>query len=98
LANGIIQLTGTIAVPEDRLDTFRAGLAVHKRLSEEDAGCLVFRVSPDENDPCLYHVFEQFEDPPSFEAHKERTMASDWWQITSGLDRVYEEQIIEQEP
>lgn len=94
MENGIIQITGTITVPKERLDAFRAGLAIHKRLSEQDAGCLVFEVKPDENDPCLYRVFEQFEDRSSFEAHKKRTMASDWWQITSGLERAYEEQII----
>jgi len=95
MADGIIQLTGTITVPEDRLDTFRAALAVHACLSRQDPGCLVFEVTPDENDPCLYRVFEQFEDRFCFEAHKKRAMTSDWWQITKDLDRAYEEQLIE---
>lgn len=95
MADGIIQLTGTITVPKNRLDAFREALAVHARLSQQDAGCLVFEVTPDENDPCLYRVFEQFENRSYFEAHKRRAMTSDWWQATSDIDRAYQEQIIE---
>lgn len=97
MEKGIIQITGTITVPNERLDTFRAGLAIHKRLSEQDTGCLVFKVTPDASDPCLYRVFEQFEDRACLEAHIKRTMASDWWQITRSLDRDYEEQIVRRE-
>ncbi len=97
MKNGIVQITGTIVVPKDQLVAFRTGLEVHKRLSEQDRGCIIFTVTADEYDPCRYHVFEQFEDHLCFEAHKNRAMASDWWRITKALQRNYHVEVIETE-
>ena len=94
MSAGTIELTGTITVPEDRLELFRSALVVHEHLSLRDPGCLVFDVRPSAEDPCRYVVFERFEDRETFEAHKARAQASDWWRITGGFRRDYHERLV----
>ncbi|KIN60950.1 Antibiotic biosynthesis monooxygenase [Sulfitobacter noctilucae] len=69
-------------------DKVRAALYTHIQLTRAEPGCVSFEVSATE-DPLVWTVAEEFTDTEAFEAHQERTKASDWALKTAGIPRDY---------
>jgi len=83
-------LQGYIKVSDSDLDIVQAELIVHTKLSKEEAGCLVFNVTADVNDPNKFHVYEEFVDQSSFDNHQARVKASNWGNVTKNVVRHYQ--------
>lgn len=84
-----IHLDGYLIVPEDRLQQVLNGLDIHIHLSRKERGCLAFDVWQDDDQPTRLNVSEIFCDRAAFEAHQERTKGSDWYELTTGIQRHY---------
>lgn len=82
-------LTGFIDVPADRLDDVRAALPTHIALTKAEEGCLSFDVVEDHITPGRFTVSEVFVNQQAFDAHQQRTKASEWFLITQGIPRSY---------
>ncbi len=76
-------------MPADRLDAVRAALPQHIALTRAEKGCISFVVTEDVNQPGRFNVSEIFEDRSAFDAHQNRTKASDWFAVTKGIPREY---------
>lgn len=83
-------LHGYIQVPPDDLEAVKAELPNHVELTRAEAGCLVFEVVQDDEDPCRFAVHEEFTDRASFESHQARVKRSRWGAITARVARHYE--------
>lgn len=82
-------LTGFIDVPADRLEDVRAALPTHIALTKAEEGCLSFDVVEDQITPGRFTVSEVFVNQQAFDAHQQRTKASEWFLITQGIPRSY---------
>ncbi|KIC42880.1 antibiotic biosynthesis monooxygenase [Ruegeria sp. ANG-R] len=87
--NAKVCLQGHIMVPAAQLDQVRQALPEHIALTRAEPGCLGFEVVEDNNHPGRFNVSEVFESKAAFDAHQERTRASNWFRITQGLKRHY---------
>ena len=85
--NEQVRITGRLICPPQDLDAVRAGLAEHIRLSRAEEGCLDFEITEDPQEPGVFHVAETFRDAAAFEAHRERTAASDWAKLSRNVKR-----------
>lgn len=86
----MILLTGHIDVPHARRAAVAAALPDHVRQTRAEPGCLSFDVTPDKEIDGRLNVRETFATRADFDAHQNRTRASDWGRITAGIPRVYE--------
>lgn len=84
-----IYLEGYVDVPEHRLQEVLNGLDKHVHLTKRERGCLAFDVWQDDDLPTRLNVSESFRDRAAFEAHQERTKASEWYNLTIDLPRNY---------
>ena len=84
-----IYLDGHIDVPQARLDAVAAALPAHIALTLAEPGCLFFNVTPCAEVAGRFLVSEAFANQASFDAHQERTKASDWFQVAAGIPREY---------
>lgn len=82
-------LTGFIDVPADRLEDVRAALPTHIALTKAEEGCLSFDVVEDQITPGRFTVSEVFVNQHAFDAHQQRTKASEWFLTTQGIPRSY---------
>lgn len=88
----MIHVTGTLTcATEADADIVRRQLPTHIALSRTEAGCLTFNVTPTE-DPRVWRLVETFTDRAAFEAHQDRTRASDWFRATAHLARDFQVQ------
>lgn len=87
--DGRVFLRGHITVPEDRLDQVRKALPLHIALTRAEAGCLLFEVNENPDQPGRFDVSEVFESKAAFDAHQDRARNSDWFRITQGIPRNY---------
>ena len=71
-------------------DRAAAALPEHIRLSRAEPGCLKFEVLRSAADPCRFALQEIFRSPEDFDAHQNRTRASDWWTATQHIPREFE--------
>lgn len=85
---GVI-LSGYLEVPEERLESVRAALDLHIRLTRAEPGCLVFDMIEDPEVPGRFDVYEEFVDPDAFRSHQRRAEASAWGRVSLGLTRRY---------
>ena len=85
--NEEVRITGRLICPPDELESVRAGLADHVRLSRAEPGCLAFEITEDTNEPGVFYVAETFRDAAAFEAHRERTAASPWAALSRNVTR-----------
>ena len=85
-----VVLQGYIVVPESDLRLIESALATHIQLTKAEPGCLVFEITRDAENPCEYHVYEEFSDQKSFALHQQRVQASAWGRVTSNVERFYE--------
>jgi len=89
-----IRLTGYIDVPADRLDAVSEALVEHLRLTRAEPGCESFDVTPAGGGRLA--VDELFVDRAAFEAHQARSAASEWAQVSAGLERSYRIEEVEE--
>lgn len=86
-----IHMTGTLLCRDaDEAKIVREALPEHVRLTRAEPGCLTFEVNPRAGDPSTFEVSECFVDREAFEAHQRRTRASEWFQLTRHIKRVYD--------
>ncbi len=84
-----VYLTGVLDVPADRIEQVRAALPQHIALTRAEAGCISFDVVEDLALAGRFNVSEVFENQVAFDAHQDRTKASDWFRVTQGIPRDY---------
>ena len=85
-----IILKGHIVVPRADLAEVKRALPTHIELTRNESGCLLFQVTQDADDECVFQVYEEFTDRSSFESHKDRVRSSAWGAITSSVERHYQ--------
>ncbi len=83
-------LQGFIVVPDSELEVVKSELIVHKRLTLEEAGCLIFTVTQDEVNPHKFTVYEEFVDQEAFDNHQSRVKSSEWGKVTKNVERNYQ--------
>lgn len=84
-----IVLEGHIVVPCAELSVVRQALTTHIRLTHEEPGCLLFRVSERPDAAGIFDVYEEFVDRTAFEHHQARVRSSDWGALTARVERHY---------
>lgn len=84
-----IYLDGYLDIPPDRQEAVMAALPKHVELTLAEPGCLKFEVMESAETAGRLLVSEIFVDQAAFEAHQTRNRASDWFQITSGIERHF---------
>jgi len=89
-----IILKGFITVPNSEIITVKEALPLHIKLTQQEKGCLVFKVMEDKLNKNIFNVYEEFTSKQSFEAHQNRVQGSEWGRLTKYCDRHY--QIIEE--
>ena len=85
-----VVLKGYIIVPDEDLPAVREELVNHKRLTRAEAGCLIFKVTQNENNPNRFDVYEEFADREAFEQHQRRAKRSRWAEVSANVKRHYE--------
>ena len=85
-----VVLQGFIIVPDSDLVAVKAELIIHKKLTLEEAGCLIFAVTPDELNTNKFSVYEEFVNQSAFDSHQTRVKSSRWGNITKNVERHYE--------
>jgi quinol monooxygenase YgiN len=84
-----IILTGYIDVPDRELAAVKAALPLHIELTQQEAGCLVFKVEEDTINRNIFNVYEEFVDKASFAAHQDRVQSTEWGKVTKNIARHY---------
>ena len=74
---------------DDEAARVRTGIDAHVRLTRAEPGCISFKLS-ETGDPFVWRVEEEFVDPAAFEAHQARAAASEWAELTKGIERDYQ--------
>jgi len=83
-------LEGFIVVPDSDFEVVKNELTIHKRLTLKEAGCLIFRVIPDEENPHKFRVYEEFVNRTAFDNHQARVKSSKWGEVTKNVERHYQ--------
>jgi len=83
-------LEGHIVVSDDDLASVQDELPNHLELTQQEAGCLVFRVSPDPENRNVFNVYEEFVDRDAFDLHQRRVKSSRWGEVSAKVERHYE--------
>lgn len=84
-----VTLTGRlICTTAQEAALVRQHLPEHIRLSQADAGCLLFRIAQTA-DPLVFEVEEVFTSRADFESHRDRARTSPWAEATAQLRRDY---------
>lgn len=85
-----ITLQGYIVISDDDLARVKAEIPRHIELTKKEEGCLVFRVSQDQESKNTFNVYEEFVDRGAFEAHQQRVKSSRWGKIAANVERHYQ--------
>ena len=85
-----IILKGYITVPKEELSIVIKELEIHKKLTLEEEGCIVFEVIQDKSIPTYFNVYEEFINKEAFDMHQVRVKNSQWGKVTKNVQRVYE--------
>jgi quinol monooxygenase YgiN len=93
LAKVILQ--GFILVPDSDIEIVKSELAIHKKLTLKEPGCLTFTVTPDEINPLKFSVYEEFLDQTAFDNHQARVKSSKWGDVTKNVERHYQISTVE---
>ncbi len=78
---------GTITCPADKRSAIVPAMKDHIRLSRAEPGCIQFDITASPSVPDTFVVTEEFANRAAFDAHTNRTRASDWWGISQHLPR-----------
>ena len=84
-----ITLSGHILVPQQDLADVQQALEEHIKLTREEAGCLTFKVTPNQHNPLRYEVYEEFIDQAAFDRHQARVKDSRWGDVARNVERFY---------
>lgn len=84
-----IILSGFIIVPEADLKAVLEKLPEHIRKTQQEDGCLVFKIEEDPANPCQFQVYEEFINKTAFEEHQARVQVSEWGQVSRNVSRHY---------
>jgi autoinducer 2-degrading protein len=84
-----VTLQGYIIVPDSDLEVVKSELIIHKRLTLNESGCLVFTVTQDETNPNKFSVYEEFINQAAFDNHQARVKSSQWGVVTTNVERNY---------
>lgn len=76
-------------VPESDLEMVKSELKNHINLTLDEPGCILFKVTQNDSDPCRFDVYEEFKDKASFELHQARVKASHWGEVSVNVERHY---------
>ncbi|MEV3831980.1 putative quinol monooxygenase [Aeromonas allosaccharophila] len=82
-------LKGFIIVSSNDLAAVKDELDNHIQLTRAETGCLIFKVTQDPLNPCLFDVYEEFVEQAAFQAHQARVKSSRWGEITVNVERNY---------
>jgi len=85
-----IILHGHILVSDTDLKIVKNELVIHTRLTQAEPGCLIFRVTPDPNNPNKFEVYEEFINQSAFDNHQARVKESNWGKVTKKVQRHYQ--------
>ena len=85
-----LTLKGYILVPDADLAAIRMELPNHIQLSRAEPGCLLFDVTPDQDNPNRFNVYEEFVDKEAFEYHQQRVRNSKWGEVSHNAERHYQ--------
>jgi quinol monooxygenase YgiN len=92
---GNVELTGRITIPAAEQAEMVPLFEEHARLSRAEPGCLRFEIACEACDAEVFSVSELFVDEAAFEAHGERTRASEWGRRSAHLVREFKRSILE---
>lgn len=84
-----ITLEGYITVPISELCRIKAELEIHKKLTLEEKGCIIFSVTQDKHEPTKFSVYEEFQSQEDFDFHQERVQRSNWGKVSANVKRSY---------
>ncbi len=84
-----VTLTGYIDIPAEDLSGVQAALPEHIRATQDEQGCITFRVTQDADLETRFHVYERFESKAAFEAHQARTAGTRWAELTKNAVRYF---------
>jgi autoinducer 2-degrading protein len=76
-------LQGYILVPDVDSEIVKTELIVHSNLTKQEPGCLIFKVTPDIDNPNRFSVYEEFVDQAAFDLHQSRVKNSNWGKVTT---------------
>ena len=82
-------LQGHIVVSDSDLSAVQSELQVHIESTQNEEGCLLFKVTQDPENKNIFSVYEEFVDQLAFEAHQQRVKNSRWGKVTMGVERHY---------
>lgn len=85
---GKVILSGYMQVPSEDIAAVLEELPIHKSLTQEELGCLVFSVEQIANSG-RFDVYEEFVNQQAFEAHQKRIEGTRWQDVTANSERVY---------
>ena len=83
-------IKGHILVPDADLAAVLEELQVHRALTRQEEGCLVFNVTQDEENLNRLNVYEEYADRSAFGTHQKRARASRWWEVSANAIREYD--------
>lgn len=87
---GKVVLQGYILVSDVDLQQVDQELDAHIKLTQQEAGCITFRVTKSTEYPNRFDVYEEFTDRAAFELHQTRVKASYWGEVTVNVERHYQ--------
>lgn len=85
-----IILQGHIVVPDTELTLIKNELITHRKLTEQEVGCLIFEVTQDSTNVNTFNVYEEFVDQQAFDSHQTRVKKSNWGRVTTNVQRHYQ--------
>jgi len=85
-----IILQGYIIVPIADLDRIQIELEVHTKLTQQEKGCLCFKVTQDSTNKQRFTVYEEFINQKAFDYHQARVKNSTWGKVTKNVQRHYQ--------
>lgn len=71
-------IAGTVRVPPEQLDGFRAHMLAMLEASRAEAGCITYSYAMDVAEPGLVRVFEVWRDQASLDAHFQTSHMATW--------------------
>ncbi|MGI9324620.1 MAG: putative quinol monooxygenase [Pseudomonadales bacterium] len=79
-----------IEVPKEDLAALLVELPNHLSVTKNEAGCLEFQVKQRVSRPCVFDVYEEFENKDAFDLHQSRVRESKWGEINLRATRHYQ--------
>jgi autoinducer 2-degrading protein len=85
----MVILSGFISVASEQIDSIKSALPIHISQTQQEPGCITFRVTQRKIEPHIFDVYEEFSDMHAFEAHQQRVKNADWGIVSKDVQRHY---------